>query len=159
MFVSLIYVSRRTSDRVLPKAEMEELIVRLTERNARVGVRGALLVTGRHVAQILEGPEVPVDQLMTTIRQDLRHEDITIIERKPISGYRFADWCFAYWGDASYMDQKISAVLDKHDAVTRTSDTAQLYDLMRLLARESHKQQGPIGNLPSVSSPNSKLAH
>lgn len=148
MFVSLIYVSRRTSDRAIPKAEIDELIAGLADRNARLKVRGALLVTGRHIAQILEGPEAQVDRLLADIRRDPRHDDITVIERKPIDGYRFSDWCFAYWGSASYMDQKISAVLDKHDAVARGDDTAQLYELMRLLARESQKQHGPIGNLP-----------
>ena len=148
MFVSLIYVSRRTSERVVPKAEMEELVAQWTARNARLRVRGALLITSHHIAQILEGPEEQVDLLMAEARREPRHEDITVIERKPIDGYRFSDWCFAYWGSASYMDQKIMAVLDKRDAVTRGDDTAQLYDLMRLLARESQKRQGPIGNAP-----------
>ena len=149
MFVSLIFVSRRTSDRAVTKAHMEEVVTRLAERNARIGVRGTLLVTGRHAAQIIEGPEDQVDRLMAAIREDPRHEDVTVIERKPIDGYRFADWCFGYWGDATYMDQKISAVLEKRGAAALAGDTAQLYDLMRLLARESLKQQGPIGIPPA----------
>ena len=113
MFISLIYVSRRTSDRVVPQAEMDELTAVWSERNARLRVRGALLVANRHVAQILEGPEEAVDGLLANARLDPRITDITVIERRPIDGYRFTDWCFAYWGTASYMDQKIATVLDK----------------------------------------------
>ncbi len=148
MFISLIYVSRRATFRVVSQAEIDELVAAWSERNAHLRVRGALLVTGRHVAQILEGPEKAIDQLLAGTRSDTRLADITVIERKPIDGYSFADWCFAYWGTASYMDEKIAAVLEKHDAATRVDDTAQLYQLMRLLARESHKQDGPIGRPP-----------
>ena len=151
MFISLIYVSRRMSERIVAKAEMDELIAHWSERNARRRVRGALLVTSHHIAQILEGPEEEVDRLLIEIRQEPRHEDLTVIERKPIDGYRFTDWCFAYWGDASYMDQKIATVLEKQDAAAWPEDTVQLFDLMRLLARESHKQSGPIGPSPGTS--------
>lgn len=148
MFISLIYVSRRTSDRIVPQAEMDELSAAWSERNARMKVRGALLVANRHVAQILEGPETAVDALLARARRDGRITDLTVIERRPIDGYRFKDWCFAYWGTASYMDQKIATVLEKHDAMTRTGETAELFDLMRLLARERGKQAGPIGRPP-----------
>jgi len=148
MFISLIYVSRRTIKRVAPKAEVDATIARWTKRNARLRIRGALLITSGHVAQILEGPEESVDHLMERMRRDPRHENVTVIERKPIDGYRFPDWCFAYWGTASYMDRKIAAVMAKHEALSEAGETAELFDLMRLLARESHHGHGPIGQPP-----------
>ena len=108
-------------------------------------MRGALICTEQHFAQLLEGPEAAIDELMLSIGSDPRHDRVTIIERKPIDGYRFVDWDLAYWGSASYMDRKIAAVLEKQATETITSETAQLYDLMQLLARESHKQHRPIG--------------
>ena len=148
MFVSLIYIGRRPSERIIPKAEMDELIAEWRARHAGLHVRGALLVTSRHVAQVLEGPEESVDQLMADAYRELHHDNITVIERKPIDGYRFTEWCFAYWGSASYMDQKIAIVMERHDAITTARETAELYDLMRSLARESIKQRAPIGNAP-----------
>lgn len=148
MFISAIYVSRRTSNRVVPQAEMDELTAMWSARNARMGVRGVLLVANRHIAQIYEGPEAAVDELIANASRDSRMTDLMVIERRPIDGYRFTDWCFAYWGTASYMDQKIATVLDKHDELSHAGDTAELFDLMRLLARESHKAQGRIGKPP-----------
>lgn len=148
MFISLIYISRCRSRQAVEKAQLDELVAGWAERNAALGVRGALLVTNHHLAQILEGPDEAVDRLMADIRRDPRHERVTVIERRPIDGYRFTDWCFAYWGTATYMDQKVAAVLEKQDAMNRTGETVELFDLMRLLARESHVRHGPIGNLP-----------
>jgi hypothetical protein len=148
MFISAIYVSRRTSNRVVPQAEMDELTAMWNARNARMGVRGVLLVANRHIAQIYEGPEEAVDELVANASRDPRMTGLTVIERRPIDGYRFTDWCFAYWGTASYMDQKIATVLEKQDGLSHADDTAELFDLMRLLARESHKQHGRIGKPP-----------
>jgi len=146
MFISVIYVSKRLPGWALSKEAIDKLVIELTDRNARLGLRGALLITGLHIAQIIEGPEEAVDDLVASIMSDPRHERVTIIERKPIDGYRFADWRLVYRGDATYMDQKVAAVLAKQEALTKANDTRELYDLMRLLARESHKQDGPIGN-------------
>ena len=146
MFVSLIFVSRLTAKTRVDKADMEAVVAKLAARNAAIGVRGTLIVTEWHAAQIIEGPADQVDGLMRRIIEDAGEEQVTIIERKPIDGYRFSSWSLGYWGDASYMDRKIGAVLDRHDAVMHAGHTAQLYDLMLLLARESCKRQGPIGN-------------
>ena len=148
MLISAIFISERLTDRVLPKEELNQLVVELTERNAGLGIRGAFLIANRHTAQIMEGPEAVVDDLVARILSDPRHHRGIVIERKPIDGYRFVDWRLVYRGSATYIDQKIATVLEKQDALAKADDTRELYDLMRLLARESSKQQGPIGNAP-----------
>jgi len=148
MVIALIYVSRRTSNREPSKADLDAWVARSSERNAKLNVRGALLVTRHHIAQILEGPELAIDELMSDIRRQPGHDQVTVIDRRPIDSYRFTDWCFAYWGTATYMDEKIATVLKKHDALAAAGDTTQLFDLMRMLARECRDQKGPIGNPP-----------
>lgn len=145
MLISLIYVSRSLIPRSEQHDEIEAIVTGSLERNARLGVRGALIFTELHFAHLLEGPEAAVDELMRSMSRDLRHDSVTVIERAPIEDYRFADWSLAYWGCASYMDQKISAVLERQDPATLKSDTRLLYTLIRLLARESHEQNAPIG--------------
>lgn len=145
MLSSLIYVSRSLISRSAQQTEIEAIVSTSTERNARLAVRGALIFTEQHFAQLLEGPEAAIDELMLRIGRDPRHDRVIVIERKPIDSYHFADWGLAYWGSASYMDQKISAVLDRQDPVMLKNDTRLLYTLIRLLARESQEQNGPIG--------------
>lgn len=145
MFVSLIYVSRSLIVRSEEVRQIDAIVAGSIERNAQLGVRGALLFTERHFAQLLEGPEQAVDELMASIERDSRHERVTVIERKPIDGYRFPDWGLAYWGSASYMDLKIAGVLDKRNSAPLAHQTIQIYDLMRLLAQESRDGKGPVG--------------
>lgn len=145
MYQSLIYVSR--SRLIIPTqaAEIDRIVAGSIDRNAGLQVRGALIFTERHFAQLLEGPPAAIEELMVSIRRDERHESVTVIEDRPIDGYRFPDWSLAYWGDASYMDQHVARVLDKADALTRTQQTANLYELMQKLAQASQDQDGPIG--------------
>jgi hypothetical protein len=145
MYQSLIYVSR--SRLILPDqaGEIDRIVAESTERNTALRVRGALIFTERHFAQILEGPGAALDELMDSIGRDWRHERVTVVERRAIDCYRFPDWVLAYWGDASYMDRQVERVLDKVEALGAVSSDSDLYTLIHMLARESHRQNGPIG--------------
>ncbi|QEH78801.1 BLUF domain-containing protein [Sphingomonas sp. C8-2] len=145
MYQSLIYVSRSRLELPSQAAEIDRIVAGSIIRNGRLGVRGALIFTERHFAQILEGPPGAIAELMGSIRRDPRHEAVTVIEDKAIDGYRFPDWSLAYWGDASYMDQHVARVLDKADALSRTQQTANLYELLQKLSQASHDQDRPIG--------------
>jgi hypothetical protein len=145
MYQSLIYVSRSRLQLPSQAEEIDRIVSGSIRRNARLEVRGALIFTERHFGQLLEGPPGSIAELMDSIRSDWRHESVTVIENKPIDGYRFPDWSLAYWGDASYMDQHVARVLDKADALNRTQQTANLYELLQKLSQASHDQDGPIG--------------
>lgn len=148
--ISLIYVSRSLIARCAQQEEIDSIVSGSMARNAQLAVRGALIYTERHFGQLLEGPEMAVDELMSSIAHDPRHDCVTIIERKPIDCYRFPNWGLAYWGTASYMDRRIATVLNKLEAPAMAEKTAELYKLMRMLAQESTKQRAPIGR-PSSS--------
>lgn len=145
MYQSLIYVSR--SRLVLPAQaeEVDRIVAGSIERNAALAVRGALIFTERHFAQLLEGPGDSLDALMLSIERDWRHERVTVIERRAIDGYRFPDWSLAYWGDAGYMDNQVARVLEKVEALGRSEQTGDLFILLQTMARESHRKRGPIG--------------
>lgn len=145
MYRSLIYVSRSLIEPPDRTREIENIVACSLDRNARLQVRGALIFTERHFAQILEGPEAAVEELMVSIARDPRHETVMVIERKPIDGYRFPDWKLAYWGAATYMDRQVARIIEKQEALTTQVDASGLYTLIHRLAQESHKLQAPIG--------------
>lgn len=150
MFISLIYVSQSLIAPADQRREVEAIVTGSIRRNLSLGVRGALLFTERHFAQLLEGPAAAVDEVMASIERDMRHEQVTVIERKPVDGYRFPDWGLAYWGNATYMDRKIASILHKRDLVNRAGQTAQLFELIHRLSQESRGQAAPIGR-PSAA--------
>ncbi len=151
MLLSLIYVSRSRLDLPAQAGEVDRIVTGSTERNAGLRVRGALIFTERHFAQILEGPDAAIAALMESITRDWRHDRVTVIEKRPVDCYHFPDWSLAYWGNASYMDGHISRILDKSDALGRELQTADLAALMQMLSRESRGRERPLGR-PSPGS-------
>lgn len=145
MYQSLIYVSRSRLILPVQAGEIDRIVAGSIERNARLGICGALIFTERHFAQLLEGPQASIDELMDDIMVDPRHEQVTVIERAAIDGYRFMNWSLAYWGDAGFIDQKIAHILEKADKIRRTDQTGDLFALIQRLAQERRKQDGPIG--------------
>ncbi|MGC6330002.1 BLUF domain-containing protein [Rhizorhabdus sp. FW153] len=141
MLQSLIYVSRSLLVLPVQCGEIKAIVAVSERRNAALGVRGSLLFTERHFAQLLEGPPSAVDAVMRSIEKDHRHEAVTVIETKPIDSYRFADWSLSYWGDAGYVDTQIGRLLDGEAG----EEAADLYMLIQRMAQESRKAGGPIG--------------
>lgn len=144
-FISLIYVSRSVIPRSEHDKELEAIVSGSITRNIGLAVRGVLIFTEGHFAQLLEGPEAGVDELMASIERDRRHEQVTVIERKPIDGYRFPDWGLAYWGNAAYVNGKLASILDERRNVILTQETRQIFELMRELAAASKAEGKPIG--------------
>lgn len=145
MYQSLIYVSHSLIEPPDRIREIENIVAGSLDRNARLQVRGALIFTERLFAQILEGPEEAVGELMVSIARDPRHEKVMVIETKPIDRYRFPDWNLAYWGAATYMDRQVARIMEKQEALATQVAASDLYVLIHRLARESHKLQAPIG--------------
>jgi len=75
---TLVYVSRpkRQAD---PDAMLMDIHRTANDRNATLGICGALFYTGDAFLQVLEGPPVNVDSLMESIKADKRHRDVEIL--------------------------------------------------------------------------------
>ena len=109
--VALMYVSVCTIESTLADLEIAKIVRRATEKNSGLDITGALIFTGAHFAQVLEGRGDRVDRLMSEIMDDPRHRDVTIVERVAIRARRFAGWSLAYQGGATYVDRPIGGLL------------------------------------------------
>ena len=143
MLTSLTYVSKSRVGRSCAPREIDSIVGMSSLRNELLQVRGALVFTEQHFAQVLEGPKGALDTLMTSIRRDARHEQLTVLHETAIDDYKFPGWTLAYHGGASYMDQQVSALLRPRDA-TYDDDAAKLYFLIKSFAMES-LSSGPVG--------------
>lgn len=143
--ISLIYVSRSTIPRSRHEDDIDAIMSGSIARNHELAVRGVLIFTEGHFAQLLEGPKAGVDELMASIERDQRHEQLTVIERRRIDDYRFPDWGLAYWGSAAYVNDKLSSLLDARRAVILTQETRQIFELMWQLTLASKQEGKPIG--------------
>lgn len=88
----VFYISRSLATPV----EVERIVAAAREINAQRDVTGALLYTGGHFAQVLEGPPAALDQTMNTILADCRHERVTRLLDGRAARRRFRDWTMAF---------------------------------------------------------------
>lgn len=90
-----VYLSRATN--LFRPESIGELLRKSRENNERLGITGMLVYRHPFFLQVLEGPEEEVVRLMSRIRTDARHTEITSVIHAPIARAGFADWSMAYW--------------------------------------------------------------
>ena len=130
--VSLLYVSIAAPR--LAKANLTEIVEVARSRNAALDVSGALVFTGDHFAQVLEGPEEAIDQLMGSILRDPRHSAVNVVERPQIEERRFARWSLAYSGPSLFVERHITPLLGTDGADKAPLQSRRLIGLMHEFA-------------------------
>lgn len=71
---------------------IEELTKQCQQNNRLHGVSGILLWSGRSFFQVIEGKQRVLEGLMENIEADARHDDVLILERRPIDYFLFTEW-------------------------------------------------------------------
>ena len=97
-------------------------------RTANLSVTGALLFTGSHFSQVIEGAAEDIDTLMTSIRADPRHDNLIVIEDVFPRGRRFSDWMNVYTGRAVYVQRIVDACLKFPDAPRSRAKLLRLFE-------------------------------
>lgn len=65
--------------------------------NAVHGITGVLLFDGERFCQYIEGELAVLDGLVSRIRQDRRHQNVTTLLHEPLAGgRRYPDWSMAF---------------------------------------------------------------
>jgi hypothetical protein len=107
----VIYVSEWRIDVVDIEAVMAKLVTDARSRNAHLAVSGALLFTGTHFAQILEGLASSLALILSALRQDPRHSNIHVAAHHSISARIFSGWHMAYHGPSQYVAEHVKRLL------------------------------------------------
>lgn len=87
----VFYVSQCDTD----LAGVQAIVAVARERNAREDLTGALIYTGGHFTQFLEGPEGALDTTLARISHDRRHRSLTVLVREEVAVRRFPHWRMA----------------------------------------------------------------
>ena len=74
---------------------LKKILETARKNNKATGVTGALLYTGEHFAQVLEGPQQAVNHWFQLISQDLRHGNVTPLFYERITERQFDGWSMA----------------------------------------------------------------
>ena len=108
--IELIYTSRSTLARDVRDREVEGIVAAARRRNLQLRVTGALLFDGARFAQLLEGEEAAVDELMASIARDPRHDQVQVASRRGVDTRSFATWSMAYSGPTPSAARMIAEV-------------------------------------------------
>lgn len=131
---SLLYVSHSCLVRPHDDPEIAKIIEVSRERNRALKVTGALIATHRFFAQVLEGPDAAIDELMLSIARDRRHRDVTVVRREALPARRFDNWSMAYSGAAGYVDRDIEPLFAR-SGLRSLPDVDRLARLLREFVR------------------------
>lgn len=93
--------------RPFAKTELVELLTQARAKNSRLGITGMLLYKDGNFLQVIEGDDNAVRQLFGSILQDVRHQDILVIDENTVSERQFGNWSMAF---RNLGDKEVSAI-------------------------------------------------
>lgn len=129
--LSLLYISRSRLSGSKVHSELHEILDVAAKRNIASGITGALVHTGSDFAQVLEGPETAVAQVMASILIDGRHDRISIVRRDEVQARSFPNWGMALIGHIPQTQQQIDAIWQAADEASQDSVIDGLVGWMR----------------------------
>lgn len=108
---SILYVSCRRLEPLLRANDISDILTTSRIRNVEREVTGALIVTILHFAQILEGPEDALTELLGLIQRDHRHFDVRVVSSKTVVRRDFVKWSLAHAGESSLAAGLVEAAI------------------------------------------------
>jgi hypothetical protein len=124
--------------------DLQELLDHSRRSNAAKGITGALIYAEGIFLQILEGDKVLLQDLMAKIRQDVRHERVSVLRESEIPTAIFGRWKMAYasatpkqvakWVGASAANDTAESLSETAEEQKRTLQFAQ--DILSLLVAD-----------------------
>jgi hypothetical protein len=102
----IFYLSRSLAS----PTDLEAIVAGARQANQRRGVTGALLYSGEHFAQLIEGEPEAIAATFADIERDRRHEGLLRLIDGSADKRRFGAWHMAYI-DAPGADELLSQLL------------------------------------------------
>ena len=130
MFATWLYVSISLLGE---NADAEITSIRTTAetRNPELGLTGVLIFSGRHFAQFLEGPDVGLETMKSSICSDHRHTGVLTLQTHSSQNRRYAHWALAYSGWATAIDRVLSDSVRENNASELFHYMDELVELIR----------------------------
>lgn len=130
---SYVYISAVRDG--LAEAEVDAILASAHRNNGDRGLTGVLLQYAGHFVQALEGPWVPLQEIVERIAADPRHHDVAVLEQGPIATRRFGDWAMRRIAVGPGEEPAVDAFFRRLVAQRGAADTGHLVQLLQALAR------------------------
>lgn len=127
----ILYVSKSKIEKAEAFAVVARIVTKSKEWNIDHNLTGALIFTGTNFAQVLEGPQKDIDDVMGIIESDPRHEEVSVINRSPITERQFSTWAMAYQGPSQFVSRHVTQLLNATSGLEQQRATDWLVQLAR----------------------------
>lgn len=130
----LVYHSRA----IMPftAAALDALLRKARLKNQQHSLSGLLLYTEGEFMQVLEGPQLAVEQLYAVIQADPRHEAVCTLSLESIERRAFPDWRMGYLPvDPETLKQATGFLPLAHTPGLAAHPPTELWELLRGFAR------------------------
>ncbi|PVZ04981.1 BLUF domain-containing protein [Actinomycetospora cinnamomea] len=121
----------------IPTADRETALARIFDvsraNNKKAGVTGALLITDHYFVQALEGDEAIVTGLYERIKDDSRHDQVSLLESGTVESRAFPRWSMAQVSKSGHADIPLHDVGGRiHPAARATLRVDEIEVLTRM---------------------------
>jgi hypothetical protein len=134
--LSLLYLSYNEIADELANQEVQAISHKSIISNKRKDITGALIFTGTHFCQFLEGPDDAVSSLAGKIRRDPRHTDIWVVHQEAITVRRFASWSMGYKGRSNFVGRYLLDIVNASEKADREKAAKSVIAMMEEFVRK-----------------------
>ena len=132
--MKLISVTYTSLARIDDPSDLEDIETNSPQWNARNDVTGFLIFNGTHFLQLVEGPELVIEELVERVRKDPRHTGFEVRDRQKVERRSFPDWPLEVVRvNASYFDAK-DAIADRLPETVSEAIRARLLRMTELIS-------------------------
>lgn len=124
-YVSVPSPAAVDEDRILT-----DIVDKARPRNAVLGITGALIWSGAHFAQILEGERETVHALIDRIARDERHGEMRCLANGQVATRSFAEWALVFGRPSHYVERQIERAIAAATTASGMPATHQLRAFM-----------------------------
>lgn len=132
---TLLYVSKSKIAPIDDEREVSRILASAHAANPAVGITGALIFTGTHFAQVLEGEKTSIDKTMATIAADPRHEQVNVVSREALAERRFPGWSMAYRGPSQFVSRHVTRLMHETSPSEKRRAADWLTELLEEFSR------------------------
>lgn len=130
---SWLYISSCTLARDDCDFQVQHIVNVSKRRNADMAITGALIFSGDHFLQRIEGPPDSVAAVKGSILADPRHSQIRTLAEGFVEERAFDGWALAYGARSQYVETAIAKGLKRFDE-SEQSGAEHFLRLLRIFA-------------------------
>jgi len=122
-------------------AAINDILETAHRKNAELQVTGALLYSGGYFIQVLEGPEDAVEEIFESIQNDLRHQNVAVIQHSHLTQRSFSQWSMALAGVRSELLPGLEKILKSPTDIEADQKGLALVEMLTGLLNRYEEEQ------------------